>query len=338
MNKRVQWQSFCDTLGETPSDWLAKNYPDAGDNTALAKTLADALGHQVTRIAISTRASVLGLHKSEEAKRGRYEQTAELLRLSPAPATKRFIDWPTMESKRFCIASDWHIPFYDPALATRMFLLCQHWDPPIKDLIIGGDFYDFAGASKWFDSDPDMRRTVEDDLREGEYILIQLAEWFERILVIRGNHENRLYTGKLGKEISFDRLSRMMTLIPDKITFSKWPFCVVNEKWRITHPKPFWKNPLSLARELASIHLQHIIMAHGHGMAVGRDKSGMFMAIDSGGMMDPQKIEYVSMVDTAHGKWCPGFLIIEDDKVHVFNETWTPWEFYREALDIPRGW
>jgi len=338
MAKRVQWQAFHDVLGETPSDWLVREYPDSGDTAGLAKQLSEILGVEVTVSAMQRRAYVLGLRKTQAALQKRYETQSRLLRLDPAPATKRFVDWPTLESERWCVTSDWHIPFYDPVLADKMLILCQKWRPPIKDLVIGGDFYDFSGASKWFDADPDIVRTIEDDLTDGETILNRLAEWFDRIILIRGNHENRLYTGRLSKEVSFDRLSRMMALIPDKVTFSKWPICIVNDRWRVTHPKAFWKNPLSLARELASIHLQHIIMAHGHGMAVGRDKSGTFLAVDSGGMMDPTKIEYVSMEDTAHAKWCPGFLIIDDEKLHAFNDSWTDWEFYRQALDIPKGW
>lgn len=345
MATRIPWRKPSDALdGLTPNEWLAQEYPREPHNKVLAQRLMGLLGLDITDDSmyarVRRRACDLDLVKTDEARRQAHQERGEKLRLPLAPLVTKFKDMPAAESKRFVVTADWHFPYYDERLAHRMFTLCQYWKPPIKDHFCAGDFWDFYQLSRYFKAQGvEDGRLVEDDLGDAEELLGAMAEWFDRMIILLGNHENRLYSGSLLKQIGQDRLQRMWNVVPEKMEFSKWPKMVVNDEWRITHPGGAWISGLQQARRLAAIHEQHILMGHAHCQMRGQGWSSNRLVADIGGMFDEQKIEYVSVgPDSTRPAWLPGFVIVDDGKAHLFNLPWTDWEFYRRALDIPVGW
>lgn len=339
---RIQWDEYNDRLGMAPVDWLAAEYPFAGSNKELADNLARALGIKESLYdRVLKKASVLGIGKDESILEeiARYRTSHQALPLKPA--IREFVDWPTMEADPVCITGDWHVPYYNHELARKMMLICKHWDPPVKNMIVAGDFVDFDQISSFISEKAtgahDIGRTLDDDLQHAQEMLDKLAAHFKTILLIRGNHEDRLYTRKLEKEVSYERTMRVVGMVPGVVGFSQYPFCILNDTWRITHPKSYSRIPGTIARRLAEKHRQSIICAHGHNMSLSVDVSGENIAIDGGGMMNPAAIGYYALNETTHPVWQSGFIIISNNKPHLFNNTWTNWQFYEKALGIEEG-
>lgn len=349
MGKRINWHKPSDGLnGMTPMEWLAENYPHTPRNIDLAKTLRNALDLDDVpldklSLRISRRASVAKLNKSDEAKAKSYAHRAEIMKLPLRPALRKFDDWLEVEADPVAITSEWHIPYWNERLARRLMMVCRHWNPPIKDLLIGGDLMDFEQFGPFItergDGDGDgLERTARDDILHARHLLEALAEWFDQIKVIMGNHEARLFSRKLEQQIGYDVISMLWNSVPEKIEFSRWTWCILNGEWRISHPSRKWKQPGSLARALASKYQTNYVLCHSHTMSISYDISSQFIAIDSGGMMQPELMGYYVVQDDPAWAWCPGFVVISDGKPHVFNDVWTDWDFYREWLGIPLGW
>jgi len=339
---RISWNKPLKVLEDmTPNEWLADWYPKSPDNHALADRLLSLLGlrgsvdNASMYERIKRQASTLGIEKSEAARRKGYELMGMKRSLPTPPAVPRFNDNPTRTADPIVISSDWHVPFYDHRMAERMMAICRAWKPkPIKNHIIGGDFVDFTQMSTFVEEKNGIARTTEDDLQAAEHLLAAMALWFNDILVLRGNHETRLYSRKLDQEIGYERAMRVIAFIPEKVEFSRYTWCVLNSEWRITHPRSYRQVPGSLARRLAEKHQMNIIMAHGHNMSLSQDVSGSFTCVDSGGMFDPQRIDYHMLHDTSHAQWRTGFLIVSNGKLHIFNNLWTDWKHYEDWLGI----
>lgn len=345
MVKKISWKKPCKQLdGLTPNEWLAEHYADEPENKELARRFLALTGFDISLIAmhqrISRRASTLDLHKTKEAARESYERRGKHMKLPLRPALLRFDDWPTRDWKRFCATSDWHIPYWNEWLVRRMMLLCRHWNPPIKNLLVAGDLIDFEQLSKYIpERDGDgIGRTAEDDKQDTKEMLESLADWFDDILCLKGNHENRLHSRKLEQQFSWETLTAVVNPVPKKIKFSKWTWCIINDKWRATHPNRRWITPGGLSRRLAEKHQMNVILAHSHAMSETYSIGGHHIALDSGGMFQPELMGYAVVEDNPAPAWTPGFFIIDDDTVHGFNQRSTDWEFYRRALDIPLGW
>jgi hypothetical protein len=347
MAKRLDWREPRKELdGQTPEEWLAEVYADEPLNRVLAKRLSGLLDRPISKTMLDAKAMRMSLSKTDEARRKLNEVKAETLRVPLRPALIKFTDALRVEADPVAVTSDWHIPFYDERLVRRLMLICQHWKPPIKSLIVAGDFLDLEQMSRFVPARDaereDADALLELDLRATEEMLAYLVEWFKRIDVFMGNHEERLYSRKLERQIGYERLSRLWMpqgIIPKKrIRFSHYRYCILNDEWRISHPDQHWKNLNRLAQELAAKYQSNYMLAHSHKMSVGYDISGRWLTVDLGAMVDPEVLAYHQRKDTTAWSWCPGFVIVSNGKPHSFNDKWTDWEHYRKALDIPIGW
>lgn len=310
--RKLSWwnQKYEQLGGLAATEWLAKKYPHR-PSRELIDELGQCLGRRISMQALTSKAFHMGLKKAP-----------------PQIIIPDFLDYETI-SGTVTISGDYHIPLHDIKLVEKMVYVSQKMGS--KKLIIAGDLYNFDAFST-FVNEPIYE--VGEELDYGEKLLDYLVEWFDFILILMGNHEERLYKRKLEKHIDWERLTRMLHQHENKIKFSKYGYCVLNDTWRITHPKNYSQIKTRVANKLALHKRQHILNFHGHALSVASDDSGHQVIADGGGLFDEKKIEYRMIKDSTYPAWATGFWVItKDNELHGFNDLFTPWKFYEKAWE-----
>lgn len=226
----------------------------------------------------------------------------------------------------WAIASDFHIPYTDVGLVRLLIAMSQKFQ--VKNLLIPGDFLDQAAFSMFF-----IQETADfkEELEGAREIFKLLSSWFINIKLLLGNHDIRLLKlleFKLGPEDFFK-------MVDAKLRVSQYPYCKINEKWHITHPKNYSKIATRVAHFLNHREQCHVGVAHGHAMGVTYSPSGKEILFDTGGMFDQKRVEYKNLIDTIHGNWISGFSIIHKDHLYQFPKEHTDFNNFWLKIKIP---
>ena len=211
----------------------------------------------------------------------------------------------------FMVINDVHIPATNWNFAECMLEIAETNLSSPRKLIIAGDLINGDALSRW--DNVVLITPLADELTYAEAFLNHLAGVFDEIYMTRGNHENRLLFGLRG-QIHAPQFRRMFTDNP-RVHFSMYSYLDVTsggERWHITHQRNYSINPLTVARKLATKHNAHIISAHQHHSAAGRDLSNRFACIDSGGLHDPRLMAYVGLEDSTSPNMANGFVLLRD--------------------------
>jgi len=231
------------------------------------------------------------------------------------------------------ISSDWHLPYYDHALADNLIKIAKKFK--IKKHLIAGDFTDQAAFRHMLYAIP----IIDDRLREDtEYtfgicaeIINKMLEWFDEIRLLTGNHDIYFFKVLQGK-VKTEGFWRLVGVnkkdFNKKFFVSQYPFCSLNGKWHVTHPKTYSRIPTNVPRALSTKYRMSTISAHGHNFGLAPDISGQDICIDSGGMFDYKKIGYKWMTDTTHPQWVSGFVVVKNNKPYIFSDTITDWDYW----------
>jgi len=255
-----------------------------------------------------------------------FHSSGEVAYRVPHPHTQCFDKYLKL-SGNIMITSDWHIPYYDTALAEKMLYIAQKFD--IKKMICAGDFIDAYAISAF--SIKIKEDTFQKELLIANDVMQKLLEVFDWIFLLKGNHELR-FLHALSDQVGMEHLKTLIT--QDKRVFaSDYSYAVVDGQWRITHPISYSQIRSRVANRLALKFHQNIIMCHGHLWNMGIDDSGIYQIVDIGGMMDPDKIEYLGLRDTTHPRWNRGFAMLLDGYLYTFNNLITNWRFW-ECLKL----
>lgn len=210
-------------------------------------------------------------------------------------------------SDKCIVAADWHIPFINENLFNQLINNAQYMD--IRDIIINGDFWDCYAISQF---QKRQRIDFKDEKKCVNAYLDILCEEFERVFFTVGNHEQRwMRMLEYADDLSglFDSLGNDH----GNYECTNNDFLILNDKWRICHPRQYSRIELNIARRLANKYRMNIISGHQHHMARGYDISGKYTIIDSGGLFDVSKLDYLQAT-TTFPEHVGGFIIIIDDK------------------------
>jgi hypothetical protein len=93
------------------------------------------------------------------------------------------------------------------------------------------------------------------------------------------------------------------------------------------HPKSYSQKAGIASRALCSKYLKNVLNTHGHHVGWNYDPSGKFLAVDLGGMFDPEKIEYMNIKTTTHPVWNSGFGMLRNGYFHLFDQQ-TDFDFW----------
>lgn len=221
---------------------------------------------------------------------------------------------PVVVSGRGVVSSDWHLPLTDYKKAALLVDLAVKHDTT-DYLLIVGDYFNLDALSQYNPKQDDAGFSVEID--RGRELINILLEVFDKIIITRGNHDERL-AATTGWRMQF--VESMQLLIPEILKYknnliiSELDYAHINTEhgtWIAAHTKQYSKVPLSIPRELCDIHQMNVAAAHRHHHAIGKSKGG-FYAVELGGLFDASKTKYLSRWTTTHPKWTPGWMVLHE--------------------------
>ena len=229
----------------------------------------------------------------------------------------------TIVAESLVVSSDWHVPYVDEELFGKLLSVPE--ETGIKRLAITGDLFDADSYSRFTPMAPTVSFRDEcDNVRNRlEYALYE----YDTIYICRGNHEKRVIDMNMGK---FQMKELIDMCIPDDM--SKREFdervkvtnddhihaTIAGRVWLFSHPRNFRIINLSVARDLASRYQCSQIVAHGHQLAQGFDRSGRHRLIDGGGLFDKNQLAYLRET-TCYPETKNGFVILNGDNVRIME-------------------
>jgi hypothetical protein len=220
-----------------------------------------------------------------------------------------------ISSDKVCIASDFHIPFQDLDLVENMIDTCRN--EKIKTIIIPGDFLDCKNLSSFIDLQQ-AALTFQDELEEANEMLKLICRNFDDVYFTNSNHEAR-FARKMEGNADIRNLYTMFSGNLREGTdyfMSIYDYCILNGEWYICHQNIFSTIPLSISRTLATKYHMNVATAHLHRLCLGKDISGKYWTLETGGLFDPDKLEYLTITNKNPVQQS-GYVIIEKDRIPI---------------------
>jgi len=277
---------------------------------------------------------------------GRYTQAI------PELQTKIYSDFLRLRGD-WVISSDYHLPFVDRDLVSKMIKIARRLR--VRNLLIAGDFLDCETISKYPDAGSGIK--LKDEISYSKDFLKILEANFDQIVWFFGNHDNRIIRAlnRLHDLVVAERTTRetaeVFTGIPperldafefaknlfesEKLTLSRYPYCEINDTWRITHPKSYSRVPPFVEERLAIKWRKSVLGTHGHLFGIRTEPSGHDIGVQIGCLADPNKIRYLNENETTHPRWTRGFAVIRNNAIYFFaaNPRLTDWDFWLEKTE-----
>ena len=221
-----------------------------------------------------------------------------------------------IESDNVLIGSDFHIPFHSNFYLH--LLLSYAREHNVKTLICPGDFLDCFVVSRFINYQYGGL-TFEEELRSAGEVMKELTDTFTHIYFTRGNHESFWLTKLEGYNNIHDLFKLFTTGIAKEgtdYTVTNYDHLILNDNWYICHPINYSRIPLSIPRKLATKLQMNICCAHEHRLGICKDESGKYYTIETGGIFDPTKIEYLKSSTTFPAQ-VQGFIYLKDDDPYL---------------------
>jgi len=340
---RGYWQSPKEELGGlTPDEWLGKTTgfgPNGKytryqwfSNPELAKELGKLLNLEMTTARIKGQGHKLGWNKIPDSMARINEIAAKKRRTPPKPPRAEKYNKPLKLQGDMVIASCWHVPYWSQSMAQRLMDIAQGFK--IKQLLIPGDFLNMGAFAKYFPSTKEV--TTKQEFTSARELLEWLLTRFDKIYVCRGNHEDRLWTKALDREIPFEEVGAFCGgTFRNRVKWTPYAYALVKngkKTWRVTHPGSYSRIPARVAQALTLKFEQNVISAHGHLMGWSPSLSAKYNAVDAGGLVDPAKVDYIGLRDTTHPKWITGFVVLHNGYPYIFCDLYTDWKLWYQWL------
>lgn len=222
------------------------------------------------------------------------------------------------------VSGDVHIPLTNQNMVKSMFSKAKEND--LSTLILAGDTFNADSLSRFDLKQKD--HTLKQELDIGREFVGACLDEFERVILFKGNHEDR-FIRALGYKLDF---AQTMELIlgevydDSKLVISNLDHMKVfgpqGKEYYVCHPKAYSRQPLATGRALASKWNCNIICAHAHHHAIGTDISGRYVIAELGGLFDPDKAAYLKEA-TTFPKQSSGLVWINnEDRLASWSPLW----------------
>lgn len=259
-------------------------------------------------------------------------------------------DWdgyPVIEADDFIVMSDIEIPDHDPAMLQAVLLTAMQHN--IKTLVIAGDLLatDNPTLNSWIDTWAiNNQINYEGAIGLAATILIKYLDWFERIIVIQGNHDDRI-SRKTGGEVWFGMLlSEVSSYAAEQaeVVFSRYPYMYIKTSNRgivyVCHQQNYSVTPVRLGQQIAEkvtgpyydprdshprVDKCHIILTHTHITQQGFTVDGTREVISLGCMRDPMKTKYMQTAANKYPGWNQSFMYSKGGYFHLLPRHSTNW-------------
>ena len=226
----------------------------------------------------------------------------------------------------FIIVGDVHVPCTDWAFASLVGRVAEKTG--IHRLIIAGDFFNFDMWSIYQHAVPPT--TWREERNAARVLVGDWLETFSEIYTLQGNHDRRLQKWTAGEFDENDVWGLIAT--SQKLVHSNYGWCTVRsngQPWRVTHPKNYGRNQLTVASDLAMKYQSNVITWHEHHSAHGWDTYGRFVTVNGGTLADANKFAYVSLDDNRMAAMMKSFVVLKNGTARVLGEypftDWSEW-------------
>ncbi len=230
----------------------------------------------------------------------------------------------------YIVTLDYHSPYYSVLWHNRCLAIKDKLK--IGKIIVVGDLLDFGFASHYYADHPPK---IDDEADENCRLIQSLAENFDEIILLKGNHEDRLgriTNGIIQAEYLLALWGRA-AWDEGRIKYSLYDKLTIGDDWLLVHPKSYSRVSGSVGKQLAAKFHKNIINAHGHFISYGYDISGDYVAVDLGGMFDIQKIGYINKKTSTHPQWNQGCGALLNGHFYLFDNK-TDWDFWFGKIQI----
>jgi len=270
----------------------------------------------------SVDAQIKRLHQAVAAELADVERV-----IGPSPYP-RYAD-PLVYEGDALIIPDPECPFHDADFMNKCLDLAEAWH--IEHCVIAGDALHFASLSGWEPSwsleeaDELAGPNVGLELRLASKQLRALAEQFETIDYVLGNHEGRMIRA-LGAVFSPEWLLKLLGL-DGKWRISPYYFSKVVSRgvpYLIEHPK---STALGAPGVLADKYQAHVLMAHSHKVGMTTSRSGQWQGWHIGCCVDEARLPYAAQRHNAGHPHKLGAAIIRNGALYPLFDGWVDWSF-----------
>lgn len=265
----------------------------------------------------------------------RARQTAPVT-MPPSPS-KRYDDYEVLQGDDFIIISDVEIPDHSTLYLERAMRLGMAHS--IKRLIIAGDLVatDQQTLNDWARLWRVEDLSYENTIRLTRDILARFASWFDEIVIIEGNHDDRI-ARKTGGEIHLG-----MFLQGDKVRYSRYHYLWVKNSdgkyGLVGHPRSGSAASVKLAQNIYNNTTAPdgskpiwLYTAHTHHAQSGLSGDGICECFGLGAGRDKNLTGYAAIAFNAFPQWSSSIGMIR--RKYPYNIThradWRFWlgEFY----------
>jgi len=231
----------------------------------------------------------------------------------------------TLPMDNYMISCDHHAPYFSELWVNRKLAIANKFR--IKKNIEIGDVWDFDFVSKYPKFDGQKPADIDKEIYHTDP-LIKALDYFDKIIVLRGNHEWRV-SRFTDSRIQAKHLYGIFgaEIWKKKFKYSVYDKIGIGKNWMAFHPKSYSQIATSVAKRLAEKFHKNVINSHGHLVGMTYDRSGEFLCVDLGGMFDKKKIGYINLQTTAHPTWKNGFGMFYNDHFYHFTEE-TDWQWW----------
>jgi hypothetical protein len=220
---------------------------------------------------------------------------------------------------------DEHAPYHSELWVNRKLAIAEKYK--VTNNVQIGDTLDFDFIKKHPLLDGEKRKTLDEEFLEAAPSIKALL-YFKKNWLMRGNHEFRVsrYTNSL---IQAKHLYKIFGEEKWNASFiySDYDKLNIGKNWLLLHPKSYSQIQTSVGKRMAEKFHRNIINTHGHTVGSTYDRSGKFLVVDLGCMLDVKKIGYINLQTTTHPTWKNGFGMLLDGHFYHFNDE-TDWDFW----------
>lgn len=248
------------------------------------------------------------------------------------------------------VVSDVHVPRHSERTCCAVVAAGQRFG--VRQLLVAGDLMDFEEISSHRHMGTEGVSAVR-SLTLAFEVLHGFAVQFDRIVVIKGNHDDRLQRlieaaveGRSRAQAILDSIERQDVAdlpyreryvevlrrqlerhAPDLVGRVEWLGCpsveIVlggGEKLRVTHPALYNRKAPEAERRLAVKYEQSILGTHGHVWGASVAPNGRHLVAQFGCATDDWKHGYLFEKETDHPKWCRGFAVVQEGRVRLIAD------------------
>lgn len=218
------------------------------------------------------------------------------------------------------IAFDFHSPYHDPNLMTKMLQFGRKHK--IDTLILGGDTTDFK--SLFYREGQDAEFNWTNEMQMTKELMKVLTSEFKHVYWIKGNHDHRI-ARMLNSNSQMMDLYRLVLDFPNLHMLDTF-YCEVNEWLLINHPTRCRKNKVSFIEDLCRRYRKSILNGHSHRFIFAVDDSGNDVIGEGLHLTNPDYHEYKSRELGTHSEWVQGFWILR-------GKTITPYVVHEHIVE-----